>query len=113
MEELSSEAHQEGGTIKRLITGKLSLADTFWGAYFFGGILFNVVIKALQDANALFIFNMIYAVYILLVCIGVWKAASFYKGKVYWAILAKITAAISIASSLIMLFALPMAIMNT
>ncbi|WP_033538824.1 hypothetical protein, partial [Shewanella sp. ECSMB14101] len=80
--------------------------------YFLGGILFNVVIKALQDANALFMFNMIYAVYILFVCIGVWKAASLYQGKIYWAILAKITAAISMASSLVMLFALPLAIIG-
>ncbi|KIO35884.1 hypothetical protein [Shewanella sp. cp20] len=112
MEELSSAMPQEGGIIKRLITGKLGLVDTFWGAYFLGGIIFNVVIKALQDVNALFIFNMIYAVYILVVCIGVWKAASLYQGKVYWAVLAKITAAISIANSLVMLFALPMAIMG-
>lgn len=111
MEQLSLEKSQDDGFIKRLITGKLGLVDTFWGAYFLGGIPFNVVIKAVHDTDVLFVLNMVYALYIIVVCIAVWKAASLFEGKIYWAILAKIIAALSIVSGLIMLIGLPISVM--
>ncbi|ABE55738.1 conserved hypothetical protein [Shewanella denitrificans OS217] len=112
MEPLSVAKPKEDGMICRLVTGKIGLVDTFWGAYMLGGMLFNITIAAVNDTDVLFILNMLYAVYILIVCIAVWKAASLFQGKIYWAILAKIVAALSIVHGLILLIALPIAMMG-
>ena len=112
MEQVSLDKSPADGFIKRLITGKLGLVDTFWGAYFLGSMPFGIVINAVHDTYMLFALSFARAIYITAVCVGVWKAANLFEGKCYWSILAKMISVLSIFSSLIMLIGLSISIMS-
>lgn len=94
------------GIIRRLITGKFGLVDTFWGVYFAVSILFNIVLNAIQDIDTLFALNILNSSYLIFACICVWNAANIFPGKKHWSILAKTIALISVIFNIIVVISM-------
>ena len=86
--------------IEKLWRGQYSLPITYWGF----GVLGTLVLRAATWLLPPTITNAIAAVvalcfYLIVVQVGVWRAASAHKGPVVWAWLAKVIAALSVLNS--------------
>lgn len=80
--------------IARVWRGEEGLARTYWGWSFLGGILWGVAINLLPPGNPLGIPVLLaFLVYIVIVSVGIWRAATKYQGPRVWAVLAKVAVA--------------------
>lgn len=77
----------------KLINGDLGLAKTFW----IYNILVNIVLAIIYQVDLInanttvfWIINIPHIIYYTIVLLGIWIASNKYKGKQYWAILAKV-----------------------
>jgi len=83
------------------------LAKTFW-LYFVLVFLVNYLIQpifALAGAPTLvgFVITIIFAVYLPLILIGVWRSAGRYRGKQIWSVLARLAAASCLVAFMLVL----------
>ena len=80
--------------LKSLWLGKIPLYTAFW-AYIGGGLVAVIVIPGLSlipivGAVTSLLQIVILFIYMPVACIGAWRSASAYAGKVIWAVLAKL-----------------------
>ena len=83
------------------------MAKTFW-LYFVLVFLVNYLIQpifALAGAAALigFVITIIFAIYLPLILIGVWRSAGRYRGKRIWSVLARLAAAFCLVALMLVL----------
>lgn len=85
--------------IVNLWKGNLGLAITYWVYGVLGGVVWAVAILALDlkkdssTANLVIVFMAIYYFYVY---VGIWRAASKYRGNRLWEILAKFVVVITV-----------------
>jgi len=78
--------------LENLWSGNFGLAMTYWAYGVLGGIVWGVGIFTLKpdpQGTLIWFVWFIFAVYYIIVYIGIWQAATKYSGRKIWAILAK------------------------
>lgn len=88
----SSHTNDPEGFLSKLVNGNLGLAKTYWlfGVVF--GLLARLLLGVITDEALMVVFTFVCVVYQIAVLIGIWRAATKYKGPKYWAVLAKLAA---------------------
>ena len=89
--------------------GDVPLIISFWGIYVFAwnvvfGLIFTLILARM--GFELKIVQLIGALIIIILAIGVWNSAGKYKGKKIWSVLAKVVVAIQCIASVIFVIAL-------
>ena len=89
--------------------GDVPLIISFWGIYVFAWnvVIINILGVILTRMGfELKIVQLIGALIIIILAIGVWNSAGKYKGKKIWSVLAKVVVAIQCIASVIFVIAL-------
>ena len=91
------------------LKGDVSLIISFWGIYVFAWniVFFNILYVILARMGfELKIVQLIGALIIIILAIGVWNSAGKYKGKKIWSVLAKVVVAIHCIAAVLVFIAL-------
>ena len=89
-------------TIKEVWNGHAGLAKTYWIWGVLSGIPWAIAFALVTPGSLLAMMVVLaYVAYIVLVNVGVWRAASLYQGAKVWAALAKASIILAIASFVI------------
>jgi hypothetical protein len=89
-------------TIKEVWNGHAGLAKTYWIWGVLSGIPWAIVFALVTPGSLLAMMVVLtYVAYIVIVNVGVWRAASLYQGAKVWAALAKASIILAIASFVI------------
>lgn len=96
-----------GDFLTRLLSGRVGLAMTYWVYGVLGGLVWGVGIGSLDlepgGGSIKFVSYLLYFYY-LFIYIGIWNAASIYRGNKIWAILAKFIVVITAVPVVISFF---------
>ena len=96
--------------IRKLWRGNYAFL-TYWVFYVVVGIALNVIIAAAEgllasartlDLVAFFLLLAIGLAYYPLVCVGIWRSASKYQGRMVWAVLAKVHVVLGILANVVL-----------
>ena len=89
-------------TIKEVWNGHAGLAKTYWIWGVLSGIPWAIAFALVTPGSLLAMMVVLtYVAYIVLVSVGIWRAASLYQGANVWAALAKASIILAIASFVI------------
>lgn len=89
-------------TIKEVWNGHAGLAKTYWIWGVLSGIPWTIAFALVTPGSLLAMMVVLtYVAYIVIVNVGVWRAASLYQGAKVWAALAKASIILAIASFVI------------
>lgn len=81
--------------INNIWTGRAGLAKTYWGYGILGAVIWALVLSALpQGAPITIAAVLVFCAYLMVVNVGVWRAASNYTGAPTWAALGKVAAGV-------------------
>ena len=89
--------------------GDVPLIISFWGIYVFAWniVFYNILYVILARMGfELKIVQLIGALIIIILAIGVWNSAGKYKGKKIWSVLAKVVVAIHCVAAVLVFIAL-------
>lgn len=82
------------GTITKVWRGDAGLARTYWLFGVIGSFVWGLLLGGVKPGSILAIVAVVlFLVYIVMVNVGTWRAASRYDGPKVWAILAKMAVA--------------------
>ena len=91
------------------LKGDVPLIISFWGIYVFAWniVFYNILYVILARMGfELKIVQLIGALIIIILAIGVWNSAGKYKGKKIWSVLAKVVVAIHCVAAVLVFIAL-------
>jgi len=88
----SSHTNDPEGFLSKLVNGDLGLAKTYWLFGVVGGQLTTLLLLVITDEALMLVYTFVCVAYQIAVLIGIWRAATKYKGPKYWAVLAKLAA---------------------
>ena len=83
------------GFFGKLISGEYGLAKTYWVYGFLVSFVIGILVRMMAPNLIAVIMFIMYLPYQMIVLIGVWRAASLYKGWAIWSYLAYIAAILS------------------
>lgn len=82
------------GTITKVWRGDAGLARTYWLFGVIGSFVWGLLLGGVKPGSVLAIVGVVlFLIYIVMVNVGTWRAASRYDGPKAWAILAKMAVA--------------------
>ena len=93
------------GVLGNLHQGNYGLAKTYWGFGLLGGILVSVAYLGLVFATKsrpvaiLGLFAL--WIWIIFICISIWRAANKYRGSAVWSVLARISVVLGILQNVV------------
>jgi hypothetical protein len=98
MDDVTTESDQS--FFKKLFSGGFRLVDVYWAGYSLVGGFFALIVSKLDTVESIVIGDSLKFTYFIFISIAVWKSANTYQGKKVWAILAKVSSAVTILASL-------------
>ncbi|ABA57433.1 hypothetical protein Noc_0921 [Nitrosococcus oceani ATCC 19707] len=81
--------NNERGFFEKLANGDFGLAKTYWVYGVLVGMVVNLLSNFIPSIGGFVIFIIAYTAYEIPVLMGTWKAANKYRGRKFWAVLAK------------------------
>lgn len=92
-------AQSFGETVGRIWSGRMGLCKTYWVYGFLVSFIWGVILKFVTPGSALAVALVLaLVIYLVVINVGIWRAADRYTGYAIWAILAKFAVAGPIAA---------------
>lgn len=83
------------GLLANIWHGREGLAKTYWGYGVVGSIVPGIALGAVKPGSvSTVIVVLLVLAYLVLVNVGIWRAAGYYKGPKSWALLARVVVVI-------------------